>query len=540
MRYLGLFIYVVFSNLLHAQRGEDYSYKSVHTYHSIGVHNVANDSIFAEDIAFVNNITDFVFDSINQILLSYFSLYGDYGKTNYDYVTAYSLEKKKVLWSKLVDRTKEHYDFMKDRLYVNTGKTNGLFDIAADTFIWKSKSRLYVHPDLLKNNVILASTQNSEIGYNVCSGLDANTGKVLWVNDSLDIKQGIISEPIVRGEYLYFINEYLIRVNAKTGEFWQSERKMNKILGAGEKFFKELGLSIFSTAMTMGMLSIVGGSNLLPISIYDIGSVGLKTNAPLLLDDSCFVYVVGINGMQKYDSSGQVLNAISHSSIDNNASIWLINNFIYYSEKGSYIQNGEKKPLMASYFYLSRLNRNLETEKRFHLIDKYESLNGEMGKFHVETNYLGDTFYILFRNGFFTLDTNLNLTGKFSRPKKEDPEYTGLLTQDFYVQQDSLWEKHKSNNGFVYLERLDQSIDVINSDFRFVRNLPKSKIYKIVYRDEYIEALANSAGQSFLIDKNARTIIDMLRLEKAIKYKNRYILANLNGYYIIDSEQLIK
>jgi hypothetical protein len=141
---------------------------------------------------------------------------------------------------------------------------------------------------------------------------------------------------------------------------------------------------------------------------------------------------------------------------------------------------------------------------------------------------------------FFALDTNLNFLGKFSRSKKEDPEYRNLLLNDFYIYSDSAWIKQHNGNSLKYLERLDKSIDVVNSQFQLVKNIPRRDIYKIYYQDDLITAAVNADGKSFLLDRKDRAIIDMVRIEKIQKHNDQYYIANLNGYFIIKADQLVK
>lgn len=157
MRLVTFILFFITSNYLECQDESDH-YRFLQSTHSIGINEITRDSIYALDISFVNNISDFVFDSINNVLLSYFSLYANEGgKTDYDYITAYSLKANKILWSKLVDRTKEKYDFLDGKFFANTPKFSGLLDVEKDTFIWKTKSNIIVHPDLIaKKNIVLA------------------------------------------------------------------------------------------------------------------------------------------------------------------------------------------------------------------------------------------------------------------------------------------------------------------------------------------------------------------------------------------------
>jgi hypothetical protein len=538
MRTILFLSFIIGFTFLNSQEVEDH-FKSLHSTHSIGVNCLTKDSIYAEDISFVNNISDFVFDTTNKVLLSYFALCGEDGKTNFDYITAYSTGERKVLWSKLVDRTKEKYDFINGKLFLNSPKFNGLVDIMKDTFIWKTKSNILVHNDLIKKNIVLAPRHKDKEGIKVCAALNAMNGEPFWINDSLELKMGIVSEPTVKDDQIIFLNEHLINLNLTNGKYWKSESRMNKILGKDEKIIGEVGLTFLSAAIGFGVASALG-SSAFSYSIVDLGPTGLKTNAPLYINDSGFIFVVGIEGMKKYSQDGVMLASIGHTNRNNIEKILIARNQMYYLDPGGQIYNNIRRPIFNSYFYLSKLSPNLETEKSIHLSDGYQYLNKELGHFHIKTEFLNDNFYVLFRNGVLVLDTNLTIIGKFTRTKKEDPEYRNLLLGNFYEFPDSVWQKRNYNEGYVYLERDDKSIDVIDSRFQFVRNIPRKDIYKINYQEDIITVVVNTDGKSFLLDKHDRTIIDMLRIEKIQKYKNQYYIANLNGYYIINADQLVK
>ena len=450
MRLTVIALYIVASNFLYGQEDDDH-FKFIQSTHSIGIHGVTKDSIYALDISFVNNISDFVFDSINQVLLSYFTLYSNEGgKTNYDYITAYSLKSNKILWSKLVDRTKEKYDFLDGKLFANTTKFNGLLDVEKDTFIWKTKSNIIVHSELIKKNIVLAPQFKNSDGIKVCATLNATNGAPIWINDSLELKMGIVSEPIVKGENIIFLNEQLVHLNFNSGKFWKSENYMNRIMGKDEKIIGEIGLTFLSAAIGFGIASAIG-SNIFAYSIVDMGPAGLKTSAPLYINDSGFIYVIGIEGMRKYDSLGQMLGTIGHTNRNNIEKILIARNQMYYLDPGNFISNNKKKSIFNSFFYLSKLNSNLETEKRIHLNNEYELLYNELGHYHVKTEYSNDTFFILFRNGILALDTNLTILRKYSKTKKEDPEYRDLLLGNFYENNDSIWHKHNFNDGFFFI-----------------------------------------------------------------------------------------
>jgi hypothetical protein len=539
---MKLVVFVLFSNItsfLYCQNDND-QYRFLQSSHSIGINEVTKDSIYAVDISFVNNISDFIFDSVNQVLLSYFALYSNEGgKTNYDYINAYSLKSSKMLWAKIVDRTKEKYDFIDGKLYANSTKFNGLLDVLNDTFKWKTKSNIIIHPDLIARNVVLVPQFKNQEGIKVCAALNASTGEPIWINDSLELKMGIVSEPTIRGNNIIFLNTHLISLNLNSGKYWQSENQMNRILGKDEKFFGEFGLTLLSATIGFGIAGAIG-SNFVTYSIVDLGPAGLRTNAPLYINDSGFIYVVGIEGMRKYDSVGKMLGAIGHTNRNNIEKILIARNQMYYTDPGNFIANNTKRPIFNSSFYLSRLNANLETERSINLTDNYEFLYKELGHFHIKTNFMRDTFFVLFRNGVLVLDTNLNILGKFSRSKKEDPEYRDLLLNDFYVYSDSAWTIHHNTDGLMYLERLDRSTDVVNFQFQLVKNIPRRNIYKIYYQDELITAVVNVDGKSFLLDRKDRTIIDMVRIEKIQKHNDQYYIANMNGYFIIKADQLVK
>ena len=244
--------------------------------------------------------------------------------------------------------------------------------------------------------------------------------------------------------------------------------------------------------------------------------------------------------MCRYDLHGKLLNIISHTNKDDNSSILKINNQLYYSELGSYIRNNEEKIVWGSNFYISKLDSGLRTLKRCHLIDDNSQLSKQLGQYHVKTEFLNDTFFILFKNGLLVLDTNLTILGKFSKTKKEDPDYRNILLGSFYESVDSVWNRRGNNDGFFYLERLDKSIDVINANFKFVRNISRKDIYKIYYQDDLISAVVNVDGKGYLLDRKDRTVIDILRIEKILKHGDQYYIANLNGYFIIKDNQLVK
>jgi hypothetical protein len=539
---MKLALFILFSHItsfLYCQNDND-QYRYLQSYHSIGINEVTKDSIYAVDISFVNNISDFIFDSVNQVLLSYFALYANEGgKTNYDYINAYSLKASKMLWAKIVDRTKEKYNFIDGKLYANSTKFNGLLDVLNDTFKWKTKSNIIIHPDLIARNVVLVPQFKNQEGIKVCAALNASNGEPIWINDSLELKMGIVSEPTIRGNNIIFLNTHLISLNLNSGKYWQSENQMNRILGKDEKFFGEFGLTLLSATIGFGIAGAIG-SNVVSYSIVDLGPTGLKTNAPLYINDSGFIYVVGIEGMRKYDSEGKLLGSIGHTNRNNIEKILISKNQMYFIDPGNSIVNNIKRSILNSSFYLSRLNSNLETEKSIHLTDNFELLYKDLGNFHIKTDFFRDTFFVLFRNGFFALDTNLNFLGKFSRSKKEDPEYRNLLLNDFYIYSDSAWIKQHNGNSLKYLERLDKSIDVVNSQFQLVKNIPRRDIYKIYYQDDLITAAVNADGKSFLLDRKDRAIIDMVRIEKIQKHNDQYYIANLNGYFIIKADQLVK
>lgn len=350
---------------------------------------------------------------------------------------------------------------------------------------------------------------------------------------------GIVSEINVKEDNIIFLNEKLVNLNLNTGKFWKSDNYMNQILGKDEKIIGEIGLTLLSAAVGFGIASAIG-SNFVAYSIVNMGPAGLKTNAPLYVNDSSFIYVVGMEGMNKYDSTGKIIAAIGHSNRNNIEKILIADGQMYYLDPGNSIVNNRKKSIYNSSFYLSKLSSNLVTEKSIHLNDEYELLYKELGHYHIKTEFLNDTFFILFKNGILALDTNLNIAGKYTKTKKEDPDYRNLLFGNFYESKDSIWHKHNYKVGYLSLERLDKSIDVVNSRFQFVRNIPRRDIYKVYYQDDLITAVVNVDGKSFLLDRNDRTIIDMLRIEKIQKYNNQYYIANLNGYYIINADQLVK
>lgn len=539
MRFVFIFLLILFANFLNSQDEID-QYRSTQTKHSIGLNELSKDSIYAVDISFVNNISDFVFDSVHQVLLSYFALYADGGgKTNFDYITAYSLNERKVLWSKLVDRTKEKYDYINGKLYVNSSKFNGLLDVLKDMFIWKTKSNIIVNSDLLAKNIVLAPQYKNSQGVKVCAALNSSNGKPIWENDNLDLKMGIVTEPTVKGDNVIFLNEYLYNLNINTGKFWKSETQMNIILGKDEKILGEIGLTMLSAAFGFGIAGALG-SNMVTFYIIDLGQSGLKTKASLYINDSGFIYVLGKEGMQKYDSTGKMMVSIGHSNRNKIEKILIARDHLYFLDPGSSIVNNKKISFFNSYFYLGQLSRNLETEKSIHLTDEYEMLYKELGKFYIQTDFSRDHFFVLFRNGVLVLDTNLRIAGKFSRSKNEDPEYRSLLLGNFYESNDSKWRKHSFTEENIYLERLDKSIDVVNSRFQLHSNIPRKDIYKIFYQDNLITVVVNIDGKSFILDSQDRTIIDMLRVEKVLRQNGKYFIANLNGYYIIDENQLVK
>lgn len=539
MKQLVIILLSIGYSILNCQVDNDH-YRSIQSTHIIGLNEITKDSIYAVDISFVNNISDFIYDSSNQVLLSYFALYSyDAGKTKYDYITAYSVRESKVLWSKLIDRTKEKYDFINGKLYVNSPNYSGLLDVLKDTFIWKTKSNIIIHPELLSKNIVLAPRFKNNDGVKVCASLNAITGEVLSDNNNLELKMGIVSNPIVKNDNLIFLNEHLIQINLKTGKYWQSEHQMNQILEKSDKIIGDIGLNLLSAGIGIGFASAIG-SSIVSFPILSIGLPGLKTNAPIYVNDSGFIFVVGIDGMRKYDTKGKMLASIGHVSSNNIEKILIANNQMYFSDPGSYFLNNEKIFLFGSAFYLSKLNSNLETINRIHLLDEYDQLYNNLGRFHVKTDFSGDTFFVLFRNGILFLDTNLRIIGNFFMSKKEDPEYRDLLLGNFYEYKDSVWIRHNRHNGYIYLERLDKSIDVVNSQLQFIRSIPKRNSYKIYYQDNLITAIVNTDGKSYLLDRKDRTIIDMLRIEKIQKYDNQYYIANLNGYFIIKSDQLVK
>ena len=140
-----------------------------------------------------------------------------------------------MLWAKIVDRTKEKYDFIDGKLYANSTKFNGLLDVLNDTFKWKTKSNIIIHPDLIARNVVLVPQFKNQEGIKVCAALNASTGEPIWINDSLELKMGIVSEPTIRGNNIIFLNTHLISLNLNSGKYWQSENQMNRILGKDEK-----------------------------------------------------------------------------------------------------------------------------------------------------------------------------------------------------------------------------------------------------------------------------------------------------------------
>lgn len=520
---------------------ENNNYKSINSYHSIGLNGLTKDSIFAEDVSFVNNISDFVYDTFSNILLSYFALYGGEGKTSLDYVTAYSLEEKKVLWSRLVDRNRAQYKYIKGNIYLITDEHSGLIDIRTDTFKWKTDSRIFLNSELVNKNIVIAPLYNLKKVGKVCAALNASTGDTIWTNPNLELKMGIITEPNLIGDSLIFVNQYLQLLNIKNGEYWKNDIKINKILDDSDIFWREFSAVLISTAIGSFFSTSYNYYNYYSqINRGNNEEPGLQSNGPLVIDNSKFVYVVGVKGMCKYDLQGKLINSISHNNKDNNSSILRIKNQLYYSELGSFIRNNEEKGVFNSFFYIGRLDSNLSTQSRCHLDGDYSLLSKELGHYHVKTEYYNDTFFILFKNGMIALDANLTILGKFSKSKKEDPEYRDLLLVNFYESNDSIWLKQRLNNGYRYLERLDKSVDVIDSRFQFVKNIPRNNIYKVYYQDDLISAVVNVDGKSFLLDKHDRTIIDMLRIEKVQKHKNQYFIANLNGYYIINSDQLVK
>lgn len=539
MRLIFFFSFIAFVISLRSQADNDH-YRSLYSSHSIGLNGITKDSIYVEDISFVNNISDFVYDSINQVLLSYFALYSNEGsKTSLDYITSYSLREKKILWSRLVDRDRAKYQYVNDKFYLITDEHSGLIDILTDTFIWKTKSRIYTHPEMHNKNIVLAPLYKNRHNAKVCAALNAATGDTVWTNPNLELKMGIITEPHLIGDSFIFLNEHLHLLDINNGKYWKSEIKINKILDNSDIFWREFSSAMF-TGVVGGVMLGAFNSRYLPVYHGSGVSPGLKSNAPLVLDDYNNIYVVGIKGMDRFDIHGRLINMISHNSVDNKSSILKVENQLYYSELGSYIQNNVKKNIFRSFFYLSKIDSNLETLSRLHLDGDHSFLSKELGHFHIETKVLNDTFYILFRNGLLVLDKDLKIAGKFTRTKKEDPEYRNLLLGNFYEYYDSAWLKRSYNEGYVYLERLDKSIDVINSKFQFVRNIPQKNIYKIYYQDDLISAVVNVDGKCFLLDKHDRTIIDMLRIEKVLKQNDHYYIANLNGYYIIKANQLVK
>jgi hypothetical protein len=529
MKFFYINLLFILPSLLYSQNGL-YSNMSKH---SIGINQITKDSIFIKDISFSLAMDDFKLDPTTNLLLLYFSesIQNSEDQSGMTINTLFDYNKNELVWTNVSKKGNNYFNFIDNKIFLNTKDGSGLWDIKTRQFVWKIKSPLFINKDLYERGLGIAPALK-ENG-NCFGGILLHNGEVKWKFPEFKILGNVFHLPFILDSTLFFVNEGLVTVNLNSGII----KSYNYVFNAVAR-----DRNGSSTA------SLIGG--LVGFIIYEIADNatargGVKTpdhfvshHSNFLIDS--FVYIGSGSHVHKYTRNGiEVANAVHYK--DKTAGISELFylggkkcflNFGYCFEKGARTNTG------CSYVFIERFDDSLNLLQSMNYKDlksKYhEDLKGEVLDFRI----INDSLHLLFENSLLVLDTSLNIAT--SKIIYYEDKWTNRLDRNFCYRQDSSFDcidLRKTSDYFI--QNKNGSICWYNIRGDKVKTIPKKDIFYEIYKDDKIKVVGYQSDD-YILDRNNKLIIDVPGIDKVLKNGKEYIFGFQSGFMIIDENQLVK
>lgn len=524
-----LFLLLLHHSVLLGQHG---LYSDINV-HSIGIHQQSKDSIYARDVAYPFILEDFKIDQPSGLLLLRFvePEHEHMSNPGMSIHAVYDYTKNEFVWTNASKANKTYFNIVNNKIFFQTKDGSGLWDIQKKDFVWKVKSPLYIHADLMNHGLCIAPALRED-GKSFC-GIDIENGKVKWQISDFQVLGNVFHLPFILDSTLFFVNENLITVPLYSNKAQKHPYMLNTVAREGGG---------------MTGAALLGG--LLGVLIYEIADNAYSrgqvravehfiTHHSNFLRDS-FVYIGTSNHLLKLDRNGrEVTNALHYKSktaglseLFNFGGKKCLLNFGYNYNKSN------RTSTTCSYFFIERFDDSLKILQAMNypeLKEKYYSgIDGEVIDYRVKENQL----YLLFRNALIVLDTSFNIVS--SRVIYSDEKWLSRLDQNFCYQLDSTFDciDLNSNQNYFILNK-NGSISQYSLSGDKVLVVPKSNLYYETYADEHIKVIGYKSDD-YVLDKHHRLILKLPGIDKVLKNAKNYIIGFQSGFLIIDENQLIR
>ena len=513
---IRLLLFFIFSiQLLHSQNDSKFFAKSIEW--NIAENLITKDSIYALDIGFPNNISDFHFDTINAILISYFSLLNvDGGQSDFDKIAAYSLKDRKLLWVKLVNRKKQKYQVSDSSLYLNDLKKGEAkrLDITSHKELWKARTFLYHLPSkTYSKDLILGTTYEVLSGPIEIQGINPSNGKMKWSNRNVEIKKNTVQQAFINDSILILISEYLYGINLYTGEEWTYDYKFNKVKTKSEH--GETYAFIAGGLLGLAIYRAIDGS--MPYTELNY----YKRCSNILSQPDCF-FISNDQNLFKFNYSGELLSKSMHI-LSGESKLIEVKDKLYLISLGNY--NGFVNLYDTSGNFKKSYNRFIGKKRPSLRI--------------LDFNFSNNLMTLLDQSRLILLDTSLVVKADKEYKAGESESWRALVKKNFYLKQsDSFTFENVVSSENTYVTLVDKSIKKYDLDFNLVNTISKLDACYEIYTDHRLQVLKNSNDNAYFIDKRtSKVALQMNGLRKIIEHKNKLYIAALNGFYVIDKNE---
>jgi hypothetical protein len=529
MKFFYINLLFILPSLLFSQYGL-YSNMSKH---SIGINHLTKDSIFIKDVSFPYAMDDFKLDSTTNLLLLYFSesIQLSEDQSGMTINALFDYNKNELVWTNASKKGKNYFNFIDNKIFLNTKDGSGLWDIKTRQFAWKINSPLYINKELYARDIGIAP-RLKENG-NCFAGVNLLNGEVKWKFPDFKILGNVFHLPFIVDSTLFFVNEGLIAVNLNSGIVKSYNYIFNAVARDGNGS---------NTA------TLIGG--LVGFIIYEIvdnaaARGGVKTpdhfvshHSNFLIDS--FVYIGSGSQLHKFTRNGlEVANAVHYK--DKTAGI---SELFYLGSKkcflnfGYSIEKGARTNTGCSYVFIERFDDSLNLLQTMNYKDLknkyYDGVKGEV----IDYRIFNDSLHLLFENALLVLDTSLNITS--SKIIYYEDKWTNRLDRNFCYRHDSSFDcidVRKTSDYFI--QNKNGSICWYNLRGDKVKTIPKNNIFYETYTDDKIKVVGYQSDD-YILDRNNKLIIDVPGIDKVLKNGKEYIFGFQSGFMIIDENQLVK
>lgn len=533
MKYRIVFVALIFlANVTLSQKPVNVPYKF--NEYNIGKNELTKDSIYAIDISFEDNISDFHLDTGTKIIVSYFKIFGAAGEsTNTEIINALDLNSKKLLWNELVQGNRIQFFFHSNNVYANYNKFTGLIDLKTLNFKWKVKGNYNFDSELLKKNIYpVINYKNSEGSYDIAC-IDSS-GNEIWKNEISD-GWGFRDFGFVNDSNYIFVNSNIFSYNLFNGKSWRFSHYFNSTVNRTYNEFHNYSNGLLGFFITEVFINLLPNENKFKRKAIN----RLYTN--FLIKDS-FFFVSNHEFLFKLDYQGRVIKFNEHK---NNSGII---DLIDYNDKIYYVQTGRKEkmlennlqqfsfgnPKIALYDY----NCKLLNEKGLN-----QSVNSNLKNskgYILDYSFNQSKFTLLTSNSIIILDTGLNILKSKVEENKISKNWKEFYRQPIYIENNGEYQLDTTNSEYNILNE-DNSISQYNTELKNIQTINHNRYYYVLYEDANIKVLKNDyLKNQIILNRNLKQIITMSNLVKVLFHQDKYYIALQNGYYIINKDQLVK